>query len=221
MSLLDMLLNDSQDLNDRELLHFVETLEYENFITGLSDRDVVLSVEAAEHDFPEEFLDWGSETDSQVLHAVHDLEESCETLTFTGEMDVVWGDVSDAELLRDVTVIESSLNHLLGPVPATFTSSISQYQGPSVPMPTLRNNTVIIPQVKKATKVQCKPTFDLGFFPPSSPDDSASQHVCNKTTDALYILNMRICQYHEARGEQEMEKMGMKKFAAETDKKIR
>ena len=153
-----------------------------------------------------ESFDWGSDTDSQVMSAVHDLKQSLETLNSTAvAMDPEWGDVTDTELLHDVTIIESSLELLLMNAPPRELPRISKYQGPSIPMPTptFCNDSVVIAQKRNQTKTQCKPTFDLGFF--NQDKDDGCARVPEKTSDAVYILNKKKCQYHPPRQDDEMD----------------
>ncbi len=168
MSFLD-LLNDSQDLLDCELLHIVEKIEQD-----ISDAELVSIVEDTEKIYFNKLLDWGSDTDSQILSAVHDLE-SCKTFIDSEKTmeENLWGNVTDAELLCDVKRIESSLDHLLGTPPQREQlNTVSQYQGPAVPMLTMKKKVVFIHFVNK---VQCKPSFDLAFFSQDDNDSSAGQ----------------------------------------------
>ncbi len=122
------------EISDRQLVNAVEQVEHENFLSGLTDLELVQAVEEIESHF-----DWGSVTDYELLQDVHDLEFQ----------EQHWSsDVSDLQLLQEVILIESSLNHLLessAPVPVT-PHLLNQYQGSSVPMPTLRNDVVYIPK---------------------------------------------------------------------------
>ncbi len=196
MSFLD-LLNDSQDLSDHELLHIVEKIEQD-----ISDAELVSIVEDTEKIYFNKLLDWGSDTDSQILSAVHDLE-SCKTFIDSEKtMEENLWDVTDAELLCDVKRIESSLDHLLGTPPQREQlNTVSQYQGPAVLMLTMKNNVVFI---HKVNKVQCKPSFDLVFFSQDDDDSSAGQYLSyQKEMDALQIIDRAkhhvstACNYHK------------------------
>ncbi len=123
-------------------------------------------------------------------------------------------------------LIKSNLNHLLESsalVPVT-PHPLNQYQGPSIPMPTLQNDVVYIPKVDK---MQCKLLFDLKFsiatdneqpcqnvsLPPKS-----AESVC---ADDKKCLTQKSRMYHEPPLETDIDSLGWKKFARETDKKIR
>ena len=127
-------MDSSQDeISDRQLVDAVEQVEYENFLSGLADLELVQVVEEIESHF-----DWGSVTDYELLWYVHDLEFQ----------EQHWSsDVSNSQLLQEVTLIKSSLNHVSessAPVPVT-PHPWNQYQGSGVPMPTLQNDVVYIP----------------------------------------------------------------------------
>ncbi len=97
MSLLEFLLD--EEISDSELLWEVEWLEAEYLMTDVSDFELLRDMEAIEKD-----LLWNemgnSEykiTDSQCMHTVEHAEEQ-----FFDQFDV-----SNLQLLRDVTVLES------------------------------------------------------------------------------------------------------------------
>ena len=91
-------------------------------------------------------------------------------------------------------------------------------------MPTLQNDVVYIPKVDK---MQCKLLFDLKFsiatdneqpcqnvsLPPKS-----AESVC---ADDKKCLTQKSRMYHEPPLETDIDSLGWKKFARETDKKIR
>ncbi len=119
-------------------------------------------------------------SDSQLLHDVKQMEQEyenfdcgvsdsqCVRAAICAEEDHFdQFDVSNTQLLHDVNFVQRQY--------AASRVSLGSYQGPAVPMPSLKNDSIVLPSVSRNS---CKPNFDLGFHVDSdSDDDSATNNA--------------------------------------------
>ena len=123
--------------------------------------------------------------------------------------------MSNSQLLSEVTRMENDLSG--------SRLSLGRYQGPAVPVPSLTNNVVVLPSTEE------KPTFDVGFHWDSDSDEDAacSSSVDFKVPEVPVKKSKKVTKekpvwvFKEPRSEDDMKKMGQKKFAREMYKKIR
>ena len=207
------------NLTDQELFELVNAFEVECLFADVTDEQVLLDVLIVEEQL---YIDslwdslsnmelfevgemaelWGSDSNSQVLQDAIAVEDQAE----------ISSGLSDSQLLHDVTVIESSLNHLLGEsAPQPSSRNFSAYQGPQMPMPTLTNNVVF---TLIQDRVQCKPVSNLGFVPNFGDHDESlpavSQAVPNISHSMKKIFGPAkpVRQYNHPREDSQMESLG-------------
>ncbi len=202
--------------SDQELLHDVTVIEEKLWIdqqwSYVSNLEILQAVRDIENKD-----EWGSVTDSEILSDVYSVED---------QAGIECG-LSDSDLLHDVTIIESSLNHLLqwNALLSPPRSTLSVYQGPGVPVPSLQNEVCVIVQPNSAES--CKPVFDLGRPSNWSDDDDCAsapsipvprEKPANQKKVVPAVKPMRT--YNHPRDDAQMDSLANKRFSAETQKKI-
>ncbi len=211
MSFLQFLLNEN-DISDAQLVQDVEEIEGENFISDITDLQLVRAVEEVET------MTVSCSQNLTVLKSsddeISDSQCMCSTIPAEEEHFDQLG-ISNSQLLADVTSIESQY--------ARSSVPLGTYQGPSVPIPTLKNNCVVLPSTSRES---CKPNFDLGFQLDSNSDDEFSS-MQFKVLSGVPLKKKSSVQkskptrmFKEPRSEEEMTRMGQKQFASENYKKI-
>ncbi len=149
-------------------------------------------------------------SDSQYVCAVEHAEEE-----FFDQFGIL-----NSQLLSDMTVLESQRVSRL---------PLGHYQGPGKPMPTLRNEAVVLPLSGPDVWEQ---NFDLGFCFDDSNHESDSTvqlkvpqpiEVCTSLPEKKSMPSKPLKpkqSFKDPRSEDEMKLMSHKKFAQETHKKI-
>ncbi len=118
-------------------------------------------------DIDQELLWTDSPTDSDCVQVLDDVENNLEEIRHAEqvEVEIHFDDVSDSELLHNVEIIKSSLNHLLNlSAPKPCQQNLSGYQSPSKPMPMMNHDMVFLPAAMGCPPPEEDvPNFDLGY----------------------------------------------------------
>ena len=118
-------------------------------------------------DIDQELLWTDSPTDLDCVQVLDDVENNLEEIRYAKQVEVEthFDDVSDSELLHNVEIIESSLNHLLDlSAPKQHQQNLSRYQLPSKPMPTMNHDVVFLPAAMDCpAPEEDVSNFDLGY----------------------------------------------------------
>ncbi len=163
-------------------------------------------------------------SDSELLHQVIAIEQNCDfpddglsesqcvaSAIAVEEVEELWGEMLNSQVLEEVLKIESSLELLLQPdAMQSACANLSKYQGPAVPIPTLWNDSVIL--LTTSPSPMDLPTFDLGFF----------NEECHEKAPVKPVWPVKTMprQFKEPWSEEQMDSLGKKKFTNETYKKI-
>ena len=189
MSFLRFLLQDDH-LSDAELLQEAEQCSEQYSEKEISDSQLVKDVEIMEQN-----SQWMNIPDSDVLCQAIEVEHSHD------ELDCA---VCNSECVRAAEDLEAKFE--CHPVP------LGHYQGPAVPVPTLKNSVVVLPRNSTTPDVA---NFDLGFQLDSDESDCEF-----KVPDVPPMKKTKQCEFKEPRSDAAMTKMGQKKFTEESYKKM-
>ncbi len=172
---------------------------------GISDTELVNDVEIVEENSAGH---WTDISDSQVV---------CEAVEIEQNHDEFNCEITDEQCVRAAEHVESMIR--------VHPRRLGKYEGPAVPMPTLRNNVVIVAEPRETDQ----PNFDLGYHVNSDSDNELSHksHPVFKVPDVPTSSQKKHqrekvqCVFKQPRSDDDMKKMGQKKFAEETYKKMR